>query len=171
MPNDMEETKLMAGLMFIMLSYVILKKEYYCTVMQEDLFGGKTELANENDIYSFNNFWARVPSGVGKKKSKLLWSKEVNDIPVHVIRAWNCLYAYLKKVRDNRRKGFYQHFRSGERFFREREDFIDYNTKLYSDIEILVEKVDALIEEIRQEDLVNQGLQQYKRPLNFFEDK
>ena len=168
---ELEEDRLMYGLMFIIMSFIIIKKEYYCTVVQEDLFGEFSKTVNSSDIFSFEQFWKRVPSGVGKRKSKLLWSKEVGEIPVNVVRAWNCLYSYLKRVRDNRRKGFYQHFRSGERFFREREDYIDYSTTLYSDINVLIEKVDILIEEMRSEDGVNIKLKQYKNPLNIFGDE
>jgi len=112
------------------------------------------------NVYGFDFYWRHYPKKAGKKKTEEMWAREVKDEPSAVIRIWNCLYFYLKEVRDERRKGFDRAFQHGDRFFRNREDWIGYTDTLITGMAEAITRVVGVLEQLKNEANINQQVAQ-----------
>jgi len=125
---------------------------------QLGLFDVEVKETAKQDIYSFDMFWKRFPEKRGKTNTQKMWKREIKNDPEKVIRVYNCLYFYLKDVRDARRRGFMQRFCAGDKFFRNREDFIGYHDTLITNLGEAITKVDIINEQIKQEESINENI-------------
>lgn len=110
----------------------------------------------DTDKLSFEFFWKRYPTKRGKTAAKKIWDREVKGNDQKMLFVWNALYLYLKEVRDARRRGFMQQFCHGDRFMRNMDDFVDYDDECIHDLDLLVNKVEWVRNQLKNEEKVSQ---------------
>lgn len=160
---------LLIGFMFIIkmeeINYENHTKSVRHISKQLPLFESSNKITTHNKRSmaenSFETFWKRIPEKAGKTNARKLWGKLKNDRE-QIIRVWNSLFIYLKDIQRHRRRGFYKQFKNGDTFLRSYIDWLDYDHELIQDLNEIINKVDSVLGELKEEDKINVSVSKIK---------